>query len=213
MSSIRIRCFILIAAAFAGTEASAQVDQMSFNFGEITAEYRAARTGAVPFALDFTAGESGSIAIRPFGGHGLTFKRGVFAHPDPLPEAWLYFDLQRTRTRSAGLLAVGILQGPGGTQEGPHVRVFDSPSSGGSGVHAGGANFAMADGSVRFMRDSSDVRLYGQPAELFNQPRRGEPLEARLPTPEPGQVIDLLLTIGDDRGARMDMPVRISRPR
>ena len=55
--------------------------------------------------------------------------------------------------------------------------------------------------------------LHGAPASLFNQPRPGEALEARLPTPAPGQMIELVLKIWDDRGASSELPVRIRRAR
>lgn len=71
----------------------------------------------------------------------------------------------------------------------------------------------MGDGSVRFVRDSVNAQLRGEPTALFNQPVVGKPLEARLPTPAVGRSIRLKLVVTDNHDARTSLPVQISRPR
>lgn len=207
MQSRMFPSLLALAAALGSTEALAQVDSFSLNFGKIEYEYRSARTGGLPFAIDLVLGEQGSVALRPNIAHNLTFKRGQFFPADPLPQAWLGFELSHMRTGRIGDLSVMLDQRGGGG--GPHVKVFNGNEASGASAHTGGVQILMSDGSVRFIRDSIDVTLRGEPASLFNQPGPGEPLEARLPTPAPGQTLMLTLRITDDRGARTQIPVRI----
>jgi prepilin-type processing-associated H-X9-DG protein len=209
----RFLCTLLFAAAFIGTNVQAQTDHFSLNFEEIVVDYHSARPGALPFALDLVHGEHGAIRLRPISTHNLTFKRGQFYPADPQPESWLFFDMQASRGGAVGLLAIGIDQSAGTAGGGPHVRVFDGVAGGASTVHIGGAHVLMGDGSVRFINHSVDVSLCGEPKELFNSPGPGEPLEARLPTPAVRQTIELKLTVSDNHGASMTLPVRIRRPR
>jgi prepilin-type processing-associated H-X9-DG protein len=204
---------LLFAVVCIGADAHAQADQFSLNFTEIKIEYRAARPGALPLMLDLVHGEQGQITVRSASAHDITLKRGSFFPADPLPEAWLFFDLSTDRG-GTGALTLGIDQSAGTAGSGgPQVKVFDGSGTRGASLHVGGAQVLMGDGSVRFMRDARDVRLRGEPAALFNQPGPGEALEARLPTPAVGQTIELTLIVSDDRGASMRMPVRIARPR
>jgi prepilin-type processing-associated H-X9-DG protein len=211
-----IGSIVLVGSCLAGV-AQAQVDNFSLNFSKIEYSYHASRTGALPFSLDLVLGEEGSVALRPIGGHNLTFKRGQF-YPGPVPQSWLGFEMAGPRD-SAGLGVLDVLidqssdAAAGTPLPGPHVKVFNGSDGGVGAVYTGGANFAFGDGSVKFIRDSIDVRLWGAPAHLFNTPGPGEPLEARLPEPAPGQTIELQLKVMDDRGASMMLPVRISRPR
>lgn len=206
------RVLLLIAMCF-GANAQAQVDSFSLNFEEIKVEYHSANAGALPFALDLVHGEDGSISLRPIGAHNLTFKRGQFYLADPLPESWLFFDMDSSRQGRVGQLAIGVEQSTGSAGGGPHVKVFDGRVGSAPSVLAGGANVLMGDGSVRFIRDSVNVLLRGEPEALFNQPGPGEPLEARLPTPAVGQTIELNLVISDNLGASSTLPVRIRRHR
>ena len=194
-----------------GSAAQAQVDTMSLNFGKIEFEYRSERTGVVPLGLDLALGEEGSLRVYTRDDHSVQMQYAQFP-AEPLPQAWLDFAV-RGRDGLAGHLLTVIDQQQADAQvggAGPHVRVIDA-RDGGSAVHTGGVNASFQDGSVRFIRDSVDVALHGAPASLFNQPRPGEALEARLPTPAPGQTIELVLKIWDDRGASSEVPVRVSR--
>ncbi len=213
MSTHRVPRFILLAAGCFAVQAQAQMDSFSLNFEEIKIEYHSTQTGSLPFALDLVHGEDGAVRLRPIGTHNLTFKRGQFFPADPLPESWLYFDMDSTRNGMAGQLAVGIDQSAGAAGGGPHVKVFDGRGGSSAGVHAGGAQVLMGDGSVRFVRDSVNVQLRGEPTALFNQPGPGEPLVAQLPTPAVGQTIRLKLVVTDNHGASTSLPVQISRPR
>lgn len=217
MSSKRFLQSILLAAGCLAGAAHAQVDTLSLNYTKAEWTYRAAQTGALPFSLELVVGEEGSVAVLPTHGHNLSFKRGQFFPADPLPQSWLSFELDGPRGQTgAGVLDIVVDQSAdqtrAGATGGPHIKVFDA-SNGSTSVRAGGANFLFGDGSVRFIRDSIDVRLWGSPAALFNNPGPGEPLEAHLPTPAPGQTIALELKIMDDRGASTMLPVKISRPR
>lgn len=209
MQSRLLQSLLVVAAALGSGEVMAQVDSFSLNFSKIQYEYRSARTGGLPFALEVVAGENGHVALRTDFAHNLTFKRGQFDPADPLPQAWLGFELSHLRAGRLG--ALGVMLDQGGSGGGPHVRVLDGHRMGGASVHAGGVQFALADGSVRFVRDAADVSLHGEPASLFNRPGPGEPLEARLPTPAPGQTLSLILRIRDDRGGRTELPVVIRR--
>ncbi|MGQ0799639.1 MAG: H-X9-DG-CTERM domain-containing protein [Pseudomarimonas sp.] len=207
-----IRTSVLAAACLAA-DAQAQTDQFSLNFEKIRFEYHNAHTGALPFALDLVHGDRGEVTVRSASAHDITLKRGSFFAADPLPEAWLFFDVGTVRG-GPGVLTLGMDQSAAGTAGGgPQVKVFAGSSSQGASLHVSGTQVLMGDGSVRFLRDAIDVRLSGQPSALFNQPRAGEALEARLPTPAIGQTINLLLIVSDDRGASMRLPVRITRPR
>ncbi len=191
--------------------AEAQVEQLSLNFSKIEFDYRPAQSGDLPLALDVVVGHQGSATLRFAPGQQLNFQQAQF-HPAQPAQAWLGFEL-RERGSAQGQLLVGVDQeidsaGPGG---GPHVKILDV--NGIQSLHSGGANVALGDGSVRFIRDSVDIHLYGAPASLFNQPGPGEPLVARLPSPAPGQTIELVLKVWDDRGASTALPVRISNPR
>lgn len=192
--------------------AQAQVDTMSLNFGKVEFEYRAARTGGVPFALDLVVGEQGSADLRLGSGQSLRFRQGQFHPVEPLAQSWLGFEVGG-RMGALGQLMIGIDQSGTAASAGggPHVRILDGSTGEVAAAHAGGAHVLMGDGSVRFITDSVETTLQGAPASLFNRPGPGEPLEARLPTPQPGQTIELLLKIWDDRGASTQMPVRISR--
>jgi hypothetical protein len=214
MYGTRFLCSILLATTCLASAAHAQSDSFSLNFSKIEYNYDAIRTGGLPFELELVHGEEGSVTLRPVGSHNLTLKRGLFYPADPLPQSWLGFEMAEKRGQIAGVLNIGIDQstdqsgtGPGAE---PHIRILD----GGNGaVQTGSTSVLMGDGSVRFIRNSPDVRLWGAPAALFNDPGPGEPLEARLPTPAPGQTIELQLKVMDDQGASMMLPVRISRPR
>jgi len=204
---------LVIAAACIGAEAQAQTDQFSLNFEKIRFEYRNAQTGALPFALDLVHGEQGEITVRSASAHDITLKRGSFFPADPLPESWLFFNVGTVRG-GPGLLTLGIDQSTSASVGGgPQVKVLSGDSAQGTALTMSGMQVLMGDGSVRFLRDDARVRLSGQPAALFNRPGTGQPLEARLPTPAVGQVIELMLIVADDRGASMRLPVRISRPR
>jgi len=204
---------LALAAACMAAEARAQTDQFSLNFQKVTFDYRNAQTGALPFALDLVHGEQGEITVRSASAHDITLKRGSFFAADPLPEAWLFFDVKTARG-GPGVLTLGIDQSTASSiGGGPQVKVLSGDASQGTALHVGGVQVLMGDGSVRFVRDAIDVRLSGKPAELFNRPGPGEPLEARLPTPAVGQTIELVLIVADDRGTSMRLPVRIARPR
>ena len=205
-----LHVLFFVAAGVAG-HAKAQVDYFSMHFEEIKFEYANARSGPVPFRLDLVLGEDGTVDILPFRGHDLVFDAAQFHSADPQPESWLHFEMESSRPGARGLLSIGIdlFRSRGG---GPHIEVLDGSSTSGRSAHVGGAHFLLADGSVRFANDSAAVRLSGAPAALFNRPAPGEPLEATLPTPAPGQTIELNLSVWDDRGARMTMPVRIRTP-
>ena len=217
MSSNRFLQSILLAAGCLAGAAHAQVDSFSLSHTKVEWTYSNARTGPLPFALELVHGTEGSVALLPVRSHNVTLKRGQFYPADPLPQSWLSFELTGPRDQAVGALDMVIDQtgsetgsGLGG---GPHIQIFKA-SNGSSSVRSGGggANVAFADGSVKFIRNSPGVRLWGAPAALFNNPGPGEPLEARLPTPAPGQTIELELKVMDDRGASMMLPVRISRP-
>ena len=217
MSSKRFLQSLLLAAGCLAGTAQAQVDTLTLNYTKVEWTYSAAQTGALPFALEVVMGEDGSVALLPISGHNVTLKRGQFYPTDPVPQSWLSFELAGPRGQPpAGVLDIVVDQsadqtpaGPGG---GPHIKIFDG-SNGSASVHTGSAHVLFGDGSVRFIRDSPEVRLSGAPAALFNNPGPGQPLEAHLPTPAPGQTIELKLKIMDDRGASMMLPVKISRPR
>lgn len=208
-----VRCLIAAAAALFACHVQAQVDSLSLNFGKIDYEYRNTRTGALPFALDIVVGNEGSVALRPNAAHDFSFKRGTFHTAEALPQAWLGFDFEHRGGRRVGLLDVGIDQSASGSSAGggPHIKIFDGTTRSGASVHTGGVQMSLGDGSVHFIRDSVDVTLRGSPAQYFNRPGPGEPLEAYLPTPAEGETIELRLSVSDDRGARTLLPVRIAR--
>ncbi len=205
---------ILLAATCLVGAAHAQTDSFSLNFGKIEYSYDASRTGGLPFELELVHGKEGSVALLPAGSHNVELKRGVFFPADPLPQSWLSFEMVAPRGLIAGVLNIGIDQSTdqSGTTvgAGPRIQIFNGSNG---AVQTGGTQVLMGDGSVRFVRNSPDVRLWGAPAALFNNPGPGEPLEAFLPTPAPGQTIELQLKVMDDQGASMMLPVRISRPR
>jgi hypothetical protein len=213
MQSTLFPRLVLLAAAFGSADALAQVDSFSLNFEKIRYEYRNSHTGGVPFALDIVVGDAGEVSLRPYSTHNLTFKRGQFYPADPLPATWLGFDLERSRGGRSGELSILIDQSDAGTGGGPQVKVFDGTRSAGASVHTGGVQVLLGDGSVRFVRDSLDVTLRGEPAAMFNRPGPGEPLEAYLPVPQSGQTLSLTLRVMDDRGARTEIPVQIQRSR
>lgn len=206
-----LRCF-LFAATCVGAHAHAQVDSFSLNFGEIRLDHQAVRPGGVPFALDIVHGENSSVSLRPIGIHHVTLKRGVIHPADPAPQSVLFFETKDARGGTAGLLTLDVDQSSGSSGS-VHFAFMDGSVRGVPSLHVGGVNVLLGDGSVRFLSNSADVRLSGEPAELFNQPGPGEPLEAILPVPAPGQTIQLTLKVMDDRGESMSMPVRIARPR
>lgn len=197
--------------ALAG-QAQAQVDTLSLNFGKIEYEYRADRAGGIPFALDLVVGENGSAELRLAAGQSLRFQHGQFHPVEPLAQSWLGFEVGG-RMGASGQLLVGIDQSGSAAGGGPQIRVIDGSNGQAASAHSGGVHVLMGDGSVRFITDSVDTTLQGAPASLFNRPGPGEPLEARLPTPQAGQTIELVLKIWDDRGASTQMPVRISAAR
>ncbi|MCB1636346.1 MAG: hypothetical protein KDI51_17295 [Xanthomonadales bacterium] len=208
-----VALFLIPAALLSSAPVQAQVDQITLNFGQIRYDYVAARPGALPFSLDLVVGEQGSLALNAARGQTLRFQSGQFFPVDPLAQSWLNFELA-DRMGPLGQLSVAIDQrGSSSAGGSPHIRVFDGQTGQSAGTHAGGANFLLADGSVRLLGQSADVTLRGAPASLFNQPGPGEPLEAHLPTPAPGQTIELMLKIWDDRGASTQLPVRISGAR
>ena len=78
----------------------------------------------------------------------------------------------------------GIHCGPPGT--GCDIIVFDIVDS------FAGSGAALLE--LRFEAKPGEL-LVGRPAALFNTPGPGEPLMARLPTPDPGEALDVVLEV------------------
>jgi hypothetical protein len=89
--------------------------------------------------------------------------------------------------------------GPAGGGGGGDIIVFDIVDS-----------VADSDAAVLELRFEArpGEQLVGRPAALFNTPGPGEPLVARLPTPAPGETLDLVLEVHTSEAGTL-IPVKI----
>lgn len=196
MSASRVPAFVLcLGVLLAAPATSAQIEEVSFNYGRIVWQYHAAdattATDPMPFGLDLALAPDGSSSavLRTWKATDVTLKRGIIGAAAPATGDLLEFELRPRGGMIAGDGRAYVVVGTGG---GGHVRVFDgSTAQGEPTAHlelSTPADAAAAGGPLSLrVQPAPGVRLIGMPASLFNRPAAGEPLVGLFPAALAGE--------------------------